>query len=87
MVEFLRERLKNRTVYIIDKPFSIGDDSFYGITKSPVTLSITKKPYTESTLFLEALCGKGIKTIDLGRKRFLLKLSRWLEESGGFWED
>jgi hypothetical protein len=86
MASFIRERLDNKTVYIVDKEFVTYEDGWGYKESSPVTLVITKNPYTETKLFLEALDGKGIRQVDVGRKRTLLALAKFFESCQGFWD-
>ena len=84
MAKYFRDAIKRKTVYGIDKPF-VFKGRFERVS-SPVTLAITKRPYKEERLFLEALSGNNIRQISGSHKHFLYKLARFFEGCQGYWE-
>jgi len=84
MAKYFRDAMKRKTVYIVDKPFLFTGR--YEKVALPITLVITKHPYKEEKLFLEALSGEGIRHISGKCKHFMFKLINFMERSQGYWE-
>jgi hypothetical protein len=84
MVTFYRDALKRGTVYYIEKQFKVNDG--YGdIQRLDQTMVITKRPYTEEKLFMQALCNDGIRGINSKEIHFFRKIMKFMDHSKGVW--
>jgi len=84
LATYFRDALKRKTVYMVEKPFKVKN-YYDGYEKVPVTMVITKRPYTQEKLFMKALCNDGIREINAKEKAFYFRVLKFMEKSKGVW--
>ena len=84
IAKFYRDARKRGTIYFIDQPFKLKDrwDEW---KENKETMVITKRPYTEESLFMKALMEGGIRAINGKEKHFFDRVTKFLDKSQGVW--
>ena len=82
--KYFKDALKRETIYMVNREFKIKESDYHSLTIKN-TMVITKRPYTEETLFLKALCDDGIRGINNKEKHFFFRLLKYMEKSQGVW--